>query len=517
MNRQKGITLIALVITVIVMLILAGVAISMTIGENGIFRKASEAKEIHNEQVAREKLELVLDDLTLDKYRVNEYNSEQYIDDKMAAEEIVIVGNITIVDDWKFEIDREQLIIVDKLGKGEENGQIGITARGEVSSDYVKATIQVEIAYERTISEIIINGKRVEVPIPENGVYSVTQEVDENGNYSIVVKDEEGNYRIGNVRITEITEDMEIWNKADMQAFRDKVNSGRTFDGRTVQVKAEIDLEGTEEDKWIPIADYANNNQLTFKGTFEGNDFTIKNLYINSTNYHQGLFGINEGNIQNVKLTGRIVTTGDRVGGIVGENRNRILHCVNYAYVQGRDDVAGITGIIEIGASVEKCGNQNEIYSTNGQVGGITGQALGTIKECYNTGYIHAGNQTAGGICGYKKTGIMYNCYNTANVSAVGRYVGGINGAAGLGGYATSYTYNCYNTGEITGSEGINGITGSGNVNGGSAADINCYTIRLIPATVDVLNKGEYSEQVWIEDIGINGGHPILKWQVEEL
>ena len=82
MNRQKGITLIALVITVIVMLILAGVAISMTIGENGIFRKASEAKEIHNEQVAREKLELVLDDLTLDKYRVNEYNSEQYIDDK---------------------------------------------------------------------------------------------------------------------------------------------------------------------------------------------------------------------------------------------------------------------------------------------------------------------------------------------------------------------------------------------------------------------------------------------------
>ena len=36
----KGITLVALVVTIIVLLILAGVAISFTIGDNGIFRKA---------------------------------------------------------------------------------------------------------------------------------------------------------------------------------------------------------------------------------------------------------------------------------------------------------------------------------------------------------------------------------------------------------------------------------------------------------------------------------------------
>ena len=41
---DKGITLIALVITIIVLLILAGVAISMLSGENGILRKAAEAK-----------------------------------------------------------------------------------------------------------------------------------------------------------------------------------------------------------------------------------------------------------------------------------------------------------------------------------------------------------------------------------------------------------------------------------------------------------------------------------------
>ena len=45
MNKEeKGITLIALVITIIVLLILAGVAIAMLSGENGILKKAAEAK-----------------------------------------------------------------------------------------------------------------------------------------------------------------------------------------------------------------------------------------------------------------------------------------------------------------------------------------------------------------------------------------------------------------------------------------------------------------------------------------
>ena len=44
LRKSNGITLIALVITIIVLLILAGVAISMLSGENGILKKAAEAK-----------------------------------------------------------------------------------------------------------------------------------------------------------------------------------------------------------------------------------------------------------------------------------------------------------------------------------------------------------------------------------------------------------------------------------------------------------------------------------------
>ncbi len=43
-KNEKGITLIALVITIIVLLILAGVSIAMLTGDNGIFTRANESK-----------------------------------------------------------------------------------------------------------------------------------------------------------------------------------------------------------------------------------------------------------------------------------------------------------------------------------------------------------------------------------------------------------------------------------------------------------------------------------------
>ena len=45
MRNQKGITLIALVITIIVLLILAGVSLAMLTGQKGILTRATEANE----------------------------------------------------------------------------------------------------------------------------------------------------------------------------------------------------------------------------------------------------------------------------------------------------------------------------------------------------------------------------------------------------------------------------------------------------------------------------------------
>ncbi len=62
-NGIKGITLTSLIITVIVLLILSGVAIAALSGENGIITKAKEAKEKNNERQAKEELELAIIEL----------------------------------------------------------------------------------------------------------------------------------------------------------------------------------------------------------------------------------------------------------------------------------------------------------------------------------------------------------------------------------------------------------------------------------------------------------------------
>ena len=53
-NNKKGITLIALVITIVVLLILAGVSIAMLIGENGIVTQANKAKKATEEATKEE-------------------------------------------------------------------------------------------------------------------------------------------------------------------------------------------------------------------------------------------------------------------------------------------------------------------------------------------------------------------------------------------------------------------------------------------------------------------------------
>ena len=45
MKNQKGITLVSLVITIIVLIILAGISINILLGDNGIITKAQQAKE----------------------------------------------------------------------------------------------------------------------------------------------------------------------------------------------------------------------------------------------------------------------------------------------------------------------------------------------------------------------------------------------------------------------------------------------------------------------------------------
>ena len=59
MKKNQGITLVAIVVTIIVLIILAGVSINLVLGDNGIITKAKYAKEQQEMAQIKEKLELV--------------------------------------------------------------------------------------------------------------------------------------------------------------------------------------------------------------------------------------------------------------------------------------------------------------------------------------------------------------------------------------------------------------------------------------------------------------------------
>ena len=114
LKNNEGITLIALVVTIVVLLILAGVSISMLTGENGIITQAQEAKEQTSYEGAREKLNLILTDLQTEKIPKGE---SLILGDKLAGE-IAAYDEVTsarftgtlievVIDGYTFEVNAD--------------------------------------------------------------------------------------------------------------------------------------------------------------------------------------------------------------------------------------------------------------------------------------------------------------------------------------------------------------------------------------------------------------------------
>ena len=69
LNNKKGITLIALVVTVVVLIILAGVSINAVLGDNGIIKKANQAASVTKEAEVKEAINRTI----LEFYLTNDY------------------------------------------------------------------------------------------------------------------------------------------------------------------------------------------------------------------------------------------------------------------------------------------------------------------------------------------------------------------------------------------------------------------------------------------------------------
>ena len=237
-----------------------------------------------------------------------------------------------------------------------------------------------------------------------------------------------------------------------------------------------------------------------FIGSFNGQNHTISNLYINrpSSNW-QALFGYVEtsGVIKNLGVTFVNVEGSMCVAGLIGRNGylqgGTITNCYSTGTVTGGTQVAGLIGRGS-GGTITNCystadatgtasyfvggligyygnyaGTITNCYSTgditgtgaSGYVGGLIGQVCAfygtvTITNCYSTGNVTGTGDAVGGLIGQSYlNGIITNCSSTGNVTATGDYVGGL---AGLnnGGTVT----NCSSTGNVDGRDAVGGLLG---------------------------------------------------------
>lgn len=94
LKNQKGVTLVALVVTIIVLLILAGISLSLVAGSNGIMTRAVNASNTNESATAAEQAELKIAELQIDYYEAyyvteNEtvmgQSMVQYIESKIAS------------------------------------------------------------------------------------------------------------------------------------------------------------------------------------------------------------------------------------------------------------------------------------------------------------------------------------------------------------------------------------------------------------------------------------------------
>ena len=223
----------------------------------------------------------------------------------------------------------------------------------------------------------------------------------------------------------------------------------------SAKLTADIDLsdfchaadDSKIEKSWVPIG----NSNNKYQGTFDGNGKTITNLYINASQVNMGLFGYTyEGTIknltfeyanvtntnsyagvlvgnafwrstlQNIKISNTCqIKGGNYTGGIAGSLDGNASNCVNYATVQGKEDVGGLFGYYSrTGNSMTACANYGNVTATSNTVGGLVGYySSGTIQDCANYGNIE-GTNNVGGMAGYVSKGKMQNVFCYGNVSA---------------------------------------------------------------------------------------------------
>ena len=405
LKKQKGITLIALVITIIVLLILAGVSIAMLTGENGVLTQANNAKTKNDQSSLNEEV-----GLAVQADRINKGTGEE--------------GSL------EKELNKIEGATVEKISEGEyyiERNGYGVTVNEEGKIE------------EGTLS--IWDGTTKEKP----------------------ETDAQGNWHIYNASQMKFFADY----CNDVLTEEEKATMPDITENTTVYLENNIDMGARQENgiltsgvAWTPIT-------MT-TGIFDGKEHSVSGIYVNSDIYG-GLFispdqienvtiknsyieargqlagGIvampfgNINNCHNVNTIVKSTNSNSFVGGIAGNSTSptNITNCTNSGTIIGTTagGIVASPALLVGPCIIENCSNFGSVRGT--RVGGIVGRMIdnqSTIRNSYNGGEI-SGTSEVGGIIGESNPSIIVsNCYNKGSVSGgtdigaiIGKQIGSIN------------------------------------------------------------------------------------------
>ena len=332
---SKGITLIALVVTIVVLLILAGITINAVLSEGGIFNTAKNAENVQQHTSVKEKVQVMLADAQLEKL-VNNKTLKAYLEEQgHRVAENTSEGTVQIiVEGYGVTINKETL----EISKIEENAQL---PEPEDSWDGTENTSW----YNNTDTEFTLS----------------TSE--------------------------------------QLAGLATLVDEGNTFEGKTIKLDSNLDLRC--EKLATSTGDYRSFNPIggdgyIFKGTFDGQGHTIKNIYQSGWDFEYqwgqygsiGLFGEVDGAIvKNLTISGFegqieggdiAVVAGTATGECIFENIT-IKDCKIGTYNNGCGSIIGWSGDgiytfknINIGEDVVIAGMWGSYDSS---LGGVVGQA----------------------------------------------------------------------------------------------------------------------------------------------
>ena len=398
-RKEKGITLIALVINIIVLLILAGVSIAMLTGDNGIITQAQNAKNRTEEAEEKEKIELAVLDTISKNGNLTEENLQIEIDDEFGEGETKVYPN----GDEDFSVIFQNKDSNYRIENGEVT-KIDIAFKIENEEDLQDFTKQVNNGndfkdeYVYLLDDINLNNEKCD---------TIGNYVDDNNNQPFAGIFEGNNKKISGIDI----------NKPEEFIGMFPYNTGTIRD---------LILES---------------GNITAK---QAGGFTVKNVgkIINCVN----------------KVN---INANNNAGGIAGQNKGKIIASCNEGKVEGNG--ASIGGIVgnNYGEIVDSCYNIGNVINNKGggieagQTGGIIGANDGEVRNSYNAGTVNTKSDCTGGIVGINRNEII-NCYNLGYIVNSAYKTGGIVGCA----QNSSNIVNCINSGTVENGTRIGGIIG---------------------------------------------------------